>query len=282
MWKVFPRTFRKRARALFQQALHPALISAYWHINDVNWGDAINPALIHYLSGRTARYSDDPFTNKQMVVGSILHLADRYTTVWGAGFIAEGLKTREKPRAIHAVRGPLTRNQLHKNGIEAPEVYGDPALLLPFFYNPEVQKRYDVGIVAHYIDKDNPWLRKYCHDPKILLIDVQGDQRSFVQSIKSCNLVISSSLHGVICADAYGVPSLWVEFSGKVVGGGFKFFDYLQSVQREPFPPQRITEEDSLTRVLAKHKDYTIQINKSRLIHACPFLSSGVRRSWRE
>lgn len=274
------RRFRKRLVAQAQAILQSGTLSAYWHINDINWGDGLNPILLAFLSHKKPRYTANPFADKYMVVGSILHLADQYTTVWGAGFIARGLKTRETPRAICAVRGPYTHKQLLENGVDSPEVYGDPALLLPFFFNPITPKRYDVGIIPHYADKLHPWLNQYRKDPKVLLIDVQGNHKSFVESVKSCDLIVSSSLHGIICADAYSIPSIWVEFSDSVVGGGFKFLDYFASVQREPLPPMRVTDGISLGRMLAGFKAYRIGFDASRLMHACPFLSSTVKRVW--
>ena len=269
---------RKKVRALLKRLLYARRVTAQWYIRDVNWGDALNPVLIEYLSERKARFDADPYMEKQMVVGSILELADSNTVVWGAGLIKEGLAPKDKPKAIHALRGPLTRKQLLSRGIDAPEVYGDPALLLPLFFNPDVPKKYRVGLIPHYMDKGHPWLDKHRSDPGICVIDVQGGVFSFVEAIKSCDLVVSSSLHGVICADAYGVPSIWAEFSDRVLGKGFKFFDYFASVQRETSAPVRINESTSLTQVLSHQKDYQIQLDKVRLLNACPFLSPNVKR----
>ncbi|GAI37248.1 unnamed protein product, partial [marine sediment metagenome] len=68
---------------------------AWWFDLRKNFGDAINPVLIRYLSGETAKnVSCRPWRKlKQLitkepvyfVVGSTLQWADRYSIIWGAG-----------------------------------------------------------------------------------------------------------------------------------------------------------------------------------------------------
>src|ERR1035437_5874581 len=67
---------RKKVRALLKRLLYARRVTAHWYIEDVNWGDALNPVLIEYLAERKARFDADPYMEKQMVVGSILQLAD--------------------------------------------------------------------------------------------------------------------------------------------------------------------------------------------------------------
>ena len=79
--------------------------------------------------------------------------------IWGTGCIDKGM-IGEKPSKVYAVRGPLTREELLKKGIECPEVYGDPALLYPMIYNPKVEKKYKWGIIPHYIEFESARDRK--------------------------------------------------------------------------------------------------------------------------
>ena len=90
-----------------------------------------------------------------MIIGSILDRGTKSSIIWGAGLISEDSEPIEIPKKIYAVRGPKTREKLLKSGIDCPEIYGDPALLLPKIYNPKIEKKYELGVIPHYIDKNN-------------------------------------------------------------------------------------------------------------------------------
>ena len=54
-----------------------------------------------------------------------------------------------------------------------------------------------------------------------------------IADLTSCELIFSSSLHGLIVADSFGIPNIHMELSDKLVGGNFKFEDYYSSVDKE-------------------------------------------------
>jgi len=227
----------------------------------------LNPVLIKYISGQNVVYTKKAGHAKHIVVGSIIHYADDKSTVWGAGLISEKHKPKGNP-LIRAVRGPLTRSRLISMGMMCPEIYGDPALLYPRYYKPEIEKKHEIGIIPHYKDKNDPWVLK--QDAKI--IDIQGDINKVVDEVCSCKTIISSSLHGVIMADAYGIPGYWVKISDKLVGGNFKFKDYFASVKRDP-NPIIVSENMTIKDVQNQFYDYKISIDLDRLMSACPFKS---------
>ena len=163
-------------------------------------------------------------------------------------------------------------------GIDCPEVYGDPALLLPHFFNPDVPKRYSMGIVPHYIDKESPFLDRYRHDPQVLILDIESSIQDFVRAVKSCEVIFSSSLHGLICADSYGIPNTWIQFSDDVVGGDFKFRDYRLSIGANEPTALRIGENTDLRLDVDKAEYRQLQIDLRKLILACPFMSHNLRR----
>jgi|LSQX01.3.fsa_nt_gb pyruvyltransferase len=251
------------------QVLGLRAVHAYWHRCN-NWGDALNPFIIRAMSGMRVWFSRDPSVQKYMAVGSIIHRCDSNTVIWGAGCMSPELPIPEMPKMVCAVRGPLTRDVLCAQGIDVPEIYGDPALLMPRFYDPDVEVKYEVGIVPHLVDKEHPWLRRYSQDESVSIIDVQTGRCDFIRAIKQCRHVISSSLHGLICADAYGIPGTWVEFSDDVIGDGFKFHDYFASIQRTDYGRLRVGEHTTIEQILAQHVPYEVDIDLDELHDAWP------------
>lgn len=200
-----------------------------------NWGDILNSELIRLISGKIPTIVNNSFKNPNketiyMCIGSVLGWADSNTIIWGTGKMSTTDNTmfKEKPKKICAVRGILTRQEIIKRGYKCPEIYGDPALLMPRFYDPKLEKKYELSIIPHHVDKVLiPKLKKQY--PNAHFIDIQQDIYKFIDEIIQSKYIISSALHGLICADAYNVPNEWKEFSNKVLGFGFKFRDYQES-----------------------------------------------------
>lgn len=276
-WEIAKRIAVNPIRRAVVKAAYPARVPLQWCVGP-NWGDALSPVLVELLSGKPALHLEGLHHDRYLVIGSILGSANERSEVWGSGFIRENESVIGRPRAVHAVRGPLSRASLLKQGIECPEVYGDPALLLPRFFNPDEPKRYRVGIIPHYVDKRHPWLERYRHDPQVLILDIESDIQQFVRAVKSCDVILSSSLHGLICADAYGVPNAWVQFSDDVVGGDFKFRDYRLSIGAEEPKSLRMTEQTELADAVSGAVHRALHIDLNKLILACPFLSENLRR----
>ena len=276
IWKTFKGTLadplRRGASRLRNGGRVPL---AYSEIR--NWGDALNPVLVELLSGRKVQRLQALFYDRFMVIGSILESATSRAEVWGSGFMHENGRVIETPRAIHAVRGPLTRAALLKAGIDCPEVHGDPALLLPRFFSPDVPKQFDVGIIPHVVDKGNAWVQRHQDASGVVIVDVESDIWEFVRTVKSCRAVLSSSLHGLICADAYGIPNAWLKLSDRVMGSDFKFRDYRLSIGAGEPHPINVGPETDLDGALTEIRENEMRIDLQRLVLACPFLSDELR-----
>lgn len=242
-----------------------------------NFGDILNPIIANHFGMKEAVRISKRRSRRHIhyyMIGSILQRCNKNTIIWGSGFMAADSTCREIPKQVLAVRGPLTRHRLINLGIECPEIYGDPALLLPEVY-PVVSRevKFKLGIMPHYYDKNNLWLKRhFSQNPQIKIIDIQNkDPLKVVDDMLMCEKIISSSLHGIICADAYEIPAVWVEFSDKIEGAGFKFRDYFASVGRIAYPPFQFEEFKNLDDILNVFGPYEINIDIKELKNSFPF-----------
>ena len=249
--------------------LEDGRVPVRWFRKAANFGDAMSPWLISKMTGREVVWSES--RPHYVVIGSILRSANPCSVVWGTGSF--GTEGRVAVGATFtAVRGPLTRARLVARKVACPEVYGDPALLAPAYHAPKVRKTHAYGIVMPWSDCD--W-----HDaelgPGVRLIDLgTTDVEGVIDAMLSCRRLVTASLHGLIVADAYGIPSAWLR-SRTTYGGPYKFFDYFASVGKF----RTAQDFDMSIRVTAERLrdslDFDrrpIVFNHRALLDACPFL----------
>jgi pyruvyltransferase len=146
-------------------------------------------------------------------------------------------------------------------------------------YQPNINKKVKLGIIPHLLDKESNLIKNFFIDPEIKVIDIEGPIDTIVDQICSCKYIASSSLHGIIAADAYSVPSVYIKFSEKVVGDGFKFRDYFGSVGRSDTEPLIMTEKTTVDDIYHRVSNYRIDIDVNDLLDACPFYNSNVVKS---
>ncbi len=125
---------------------------------------------------------------------------------------------------IAATRGPVSEHLL-SGGKGGPGVYGDPVWVLPRFYKPAVKKKWKVGVILHlseladrsYEAKPRDNIRRF-DIPEALKDDIHlittvtpidvaalGDK---IDEILACERIVSTSLHGMVIAESYGIPCL--------------------------------------------------------------------------
>ncbi|MEO0389916.1 MAG: polysaccharide pyruvyl transferase family protein [Pseudomonadota bacterium] len=192
--------------------------------------------IVAHLSGRPVAHGGMKQADL-FAVGSIIQLARRVykeggarrPTIWGSGMLAPVPRDFLPHVDVAAVRGPVSAALL---GLET-DAMGDPGLLIPeVIAAPARADR--IGIVPHHSLMDDPALTQLLRDPAYVLIDPRGDAVQVVQAIASCAHIFASSLHGLIVADAYGVPNTWVAPTGQ---GWLKYHDYAASVGRAMIAP---------------------------------------------
>jgi pyruvyltransferase len=200
----------------------------YWNAKK-NFGDLLASLLIQKFTRIPTKWSP-PEKSELVVIGSILeHLPKTWAgVIAGAGKLHEKTKLSFPNARILSVRGPLTAK-----GLKGNFVLGDPGLLADELV-PQQEKKYALGIVPHWTDtklEHNPLFTRY--KPKI--IRVTDNPLKVIAEIGQCHKIVSSSLHGIVLADAFGIPRR-IELSPKMIshptqeGGTFKWQDYNASI----------------------------------------------------
>lgn len=205
----------------------------------LNFGDALSPVMVALCSGMdVTRIPSASRTPRIAAVGTIGHgLVGGEVWFWGTGcsnFKNPGAKLPERilyqppeDTLIHiaATRGPISE-QLLSGGKGGPAIYGDPVWLLPRFYRPTPPKRWKLGVIVHLselTDRDyeahvNPNYQRYEIprelDQSIRLINTVTPisptaLRERLDDILACERIVSTSLHGMVLAESYGIPCLY-------------------------------------------------------------------------
>jgi pyruvyltransferase len=183
-----------------------------------------------------------------MAVGSIIDRGVCDVMVWGSGVLnvhsvrvviaQSGIRDFD----VRAVRGPRTMEALTKAGFECPRIFGDPAILLPLMYPVKPANiRYRVGLILHHATSIDS---NVCATYGLRQIStVKNDYKAFVNKIVECKAVISSSLHGIIIAESYGIPAIYLWEDSAVGSQGIKFADWYESTGRTNVIAARTIEE---------------------------------------
>ncbi len=201
-------------------------------INGENFGDYLSKIVVGEIALKNSLIKMKPIAQKLLAIGSIIHFAENNDIVWGAGINGKISLSRLDFNILdaRAVRGPLTREILQKKKVAHPEIFGDPALLLPIVF-PDL----------NYQPRKNkitciPNLNEYKECTKIVpkpfnLVSPLLHWRRVIEEILTSEIVLTSSLHGLIISESFGVPvRLFKPFGGETL---FKYEDYLEGTGRK-------------------------------------------------
>ena len=194
-------------------------VSTYWWRGRPNFGDALAPLLLKRFARLEAEWAA-PGDARLFTIGSVLESASDAVVV-GSGKLYE--QTRPSLSNTYlSVRGPLTGGS---------KVYGDPGLLAEELV--VIAKRtHNLGLLPHWSDTELATRKEFLkYSP--LVIDPAADPLEVIRQIGSCRKLVTSSLHGAIVADSFGIPRR-IEVAPRMgaghEGGMFKFRDYNHSV----------------------------------------------------
>ena len=207
-----------------------------------NFGDLLGPIIIERLMRIVGLQAETRTATRLLSVGSVLHFARDGDVVWGSGVNGKIPvdSYNFKSLDVRAVRGPHTRAVLQDHGIKVPAIFGDPALLLPHvapeLLNASRDKRHKLTIVPNMED-----LRR--HRSLRLVADVLNPRsglRHCLYRIVHSELVVGSSLHAIVVAEAFGIPARVVESK---VEHHFKYADYYAGTGRSSYSPAPTVQE---------------------------------------
>ena len=171
-----------------------------------------------------------------VMVGSTLRLFFKLLpkgTVIGTGSICDTLNPPRGDYNFLGVRGYLTSELLPGH----PPVIGDLGLLLPEAFPranrtyPAISGQQKIGYIIHAVDQEQ-FFSMYPH-LKANHINNYLSPEEFVKQLSQYKRVISSSLHGLIFAHAYGIPCAGIKITNKIMGGEFKYRDYYSSLNHD-------------------------------------------------
>lgn len=243
-----------------------------WWDGAENLGDSLAPIIFQWMLKRRNINMEDLKKNSikhLLTVGSLIGGSNFDAIVWGSGVM--DLRNLVKlvnyskyvKYDIRAVRGPLTKELLSRVGYDVSKaVLGDPGVLLPLIYDPDdMEKKYDCTVIYHHMDNND----KFIHDYNYLDIKTT-DYVQFVNEIVSSKLVVSASLHGIIIAEAYGIPAVFLNIG--VTDQTLKYIDWYYSTERYNVKMAKTIEEAIQIRPMSLPNLKTMQDN---LLNSFPY-----------
>jgi pyruvyltransferase len=202
--------------------------AAYWWTDIPNFGDRLTPHLLRRFASCDPMHAS--IEQAQVVtVGSVLEqiTASWHGVIAGAGKIARESRLHLVQAHVLGVRGPLSAEGLGDVAI------GDPGLLAPDLVQVKTRD-IALGIVPHWSDTRLAYDQRFTFTDDRIVISAWQDPLAVVAQIGRCERIVTSSLHGAIVADAFGLPrriEIAERFKHDVHEGKmFKFADYHASI----------------------------------------------------
>ena len=222
-------------------------VHVFWDRRAPDLGDALSPLVVAHLSGRPVEWApceaaDLYAAGSLMSVIAEAHGGPRAPrpAIWGTGCRGPTRRDFLDHVEVALLRGPVTAALLERTD----RAFGDPGLLAAEAVGGLPAREDRVGVVPHPTKRRDPALAALADaEPRIEVIDpARADAAEAVRRIAGCAYVLSSSLHGLVLADACGVPNTWLEPWGTHEHAALAFHDYAASVGRALGPPVAVGE----------------------------------------
>jgi len=267
-----------------------------WHIGQPNFGDDLNPYFFEKLLSEPVRFTNQA-RRHLLGIGSIVNTVNAGSIVVGSGLLSPEMTPKLTAMRIISLRGFRTAESIGYD----PGHYGDPALLVARLFPQSIEPTYRLGLIPHHSQAKQwkPLVKSglngmFSHsfgmgsenqDAKeiaegrsrqdVLYIDPSWHPLRVIESIRSCQGILSQSLHGLIIADAYGIPNGWLSPAPQMKGGDFKFADYYSTTK----DPKHSMQADSIKKLLdAKDLPLFVSPYRFSLADYQRFLVSAIKR----
>ncbi len=191
------------------------------------------------------------YTHRILCIGSISHLINENDILCGIGAKTKQIPLYSiNPPICWGFRGPITYEIFKKAGYDVNSVkfLADPGLLIKNLVKDNVVETIPgkVIFIPHYRErvlfKSN--LKSY-----IKIVDVDALPYSLALEILSAELVLSSSLHGIIFAHSLGKPCKFI--LPQTQEPLLKYYDYFESIGiNDPKPLKVIYDFNPLTPIM--------------------------------
>lgn len=264
---MFP-VLRKTLSALIPEK---PVVDLKYFLRVKNLGDRISPLLVEKLLGVRTRWIRHVETPHLVAAGSLIEQCGPNSAIWGAGAM---FSDRDLPnirlKNILALRGKLTAQRIsQKFGPLKDFPLGDPGFLAPSLCGiSKGSPEFELGVVPHYVDKQHPIIRSLMHDPTVAVLDIQTGHKEFFAQMAKCQAVVSTSLHGIIFAEALGLPNAWLSISDEVAGDGFKFHDWFSLCESKQQAPIKLEKPAPAKELISQCEVRNPAISKDELTGA--------------
>ena len=235
-----------------------------------NNGDALNPYIVEWASGSSARFATHD-EQHLLAIGSILFMSNAKSLIWGSGLLNKSsFVPNLKKEQFFAVRGVKTRDFLIEKGIDISGLpLGDPGIfaskLIPESKRPPT---YRAAIIPHHDSIHHEFYKAAARDPNVVVPDILSDGLKVIEQIRDSEVVISESLHGLIFAESFGKPCVWISRRIGDANWDFKFQDWYSTTNAPDTKPATIKE--SLNTLISKAVRSGCTIDLPRLQAAFP------------
>lgn len=200
-----------------------------------NFGDELSRRVVTEATGRPTVWSP-PRTAELFGIGSVIEKhaeTGSRARIWGSGLrVGEAGPLPIGAGDVLAVRGDGTRGRL---GLSPATPLGDPGLIARSIYRRPARRK-GIVLLPHFLafgETANDSVIEAASHAGMRVLPPTSPVDEVCNSIAAADLVVTSSLHGLIVGHAVGTPTVLTAFDASAEPG-FKYHDYMSAFGRAP------------------------------------------------